>query len=652
MFKKKPNIKPLAPLRSSDRRHIADQLIRDLDLEVPIVQHASAEIKATAVAEHSSLRNTLLPENTQSARFSTTHGPDLKKISGTIYVGTHSGDEQRILWVNFEGKLYPTGQARVYTLWKNPGLLPLLHTPGFVVQKLQGGADLMTPGLAGPPFPSKATKDSLVAIASIDSPSVPMAVGTCEIDISRLGSVEGQKGHAVRTVHWCGDEIWAWSTNGRAGSTAPEHLDGWDEHVANKSDLAQRVEGLDLGEEDGDEGGVSLGNVDRPEDHSSVKNEHVDGEDAPQNELFEQVNTPELTTKDIDEAFYKAFLYGIHHYKETNKGQSNFGLQFPLSQSFVMSNLVQPFLPIHSSEQATIIQIKKTSWKNIKKFMKHLDKQKIVKTKDRDGNEVVILDIDFDDREVLEFVPYKLPKKETVAGTSLGRGGKATAEIDAGDDSVGQTIQVLTLYRPKEKATPIFGAKPSSKSLFSTADIRSAVTKYIESENLISPTNKRLVELNPVLANGLFDGSSALDSEVLAKGTIPRDALIDRLITSCTPHHAILRNNQDDSTAKPRSGIAPKVKITLETRSGNKTVTKISGMESFFISPQPLAEELKKVCAGSSSVEKLVGSSPKEDKKEIMVQGPQKDAVIKTLERRGVRSQWIEVLDKTKGMKR
>lgn len=47
----------------------------------------------------------------------------------------------------------------VYTLWNNPGIVPLLYTPSFVIEKLQGGADLMTPGLQrGPPFPKKATK--------------------------------------------------------------------------------------------------------------------------------------------------------------------------------------------------------------------------------------------------------------------------------------------------------------------------------------------------------------------------------------------------------------------------------------------------------------------------------------------------------------
>ena len=526
----------------------------------------------------------------------------------------------------------------------------------------------MTPGLAGPPFPSTAKEGSVVAIASIENPSVPMVVGTCAIDISSLESVKGAKGHAVQTAHWCGDELWAWSPIGRSGATAPEYLEGWHDGNVDDEDLAQRAEDLDLDEDGGEDGGVSLGAGRSPDAKPPDKNEHVDGEEIPENELFERVDASELTRKgrdfpsskfhpltrttEVDEAFHKAFLYGVHHHKETNKSQTSFGLQFPLSQSFVMSNLVQPFLPAHTPQQAAALQIKKTSWKNIKKFVKHLDKQKIVKTKDRDGNEVVILDIDFNDQAILEFIPYKLPKKETIVGTSLGRGGKATAELDTGDESVGQSIQVMTLYRPKERLAPIFGSDTSSKPLLTAAEMRPIIVKYVESENLISPTNKRLVKLNPILANAVFDGSSPLDSEITAKGTVPRDTLHDRIVSSCSPHHAILRNDQDLSSVKPRSGAAPKIKITMETRSSNKTVTKISGVEVFYVPPQPLAEELKKTCAGSASVEKLVGSSSKDDKKEIMVQGPQKDAVIKALERRGVKSQWVEVSDKTKGKKR
>lgn len=57
-----------------------------------------------------SLRNSLMPENALSARFSTTAGPDLKQVSGTVYAGTHPGEEQRILWFKIEERLIPTGK--------------------------------------------------------------------------------------------------------------------------------------------------------------------------------------------------------------------------------------------------------------------------------------------------------------------------------------------------------------------------------------------------------------------------------------------------------------------------------------------------------------------------------------------------------------
>jgi translation initiation factor 2D len=106
--------------------------------------------------------------------------------------------------------------------------MPLLHTPDAVLSKMRGGADLMTPGLAfGPPFPTKATKGSLVAVAATERPSVPLVVGSCEINISALTEVRGAKGHAVRSLHWLGDELWSWGSGLKSGADAPEHIDGW-----------------------------------------------------------------------------------------------------------------------------------------------------------------------------------------------------------------------------------------------------------------------------------------------------------------------------------------------------------------------------------------------------------------------------------------
>ena len=140
----------------------------------------------------------------------------------------------------------------------------------------------MTPGLArGPPFPTKATRDSIVAIASLEKPSVPMVVGICEIDIAKLQQVQGAKGHAVRGEHWDGDEIWAWSPAGKLGGSAPEHIDGWDTDASDAS-LSEGVEHLTVedDDEDGEEGGVSLGQELEHKTRLESQNEFVEGEDA------------------------------------------------------------------------------------------------------------------------------------------------------------------------------------------------------------------------------------------------------------------------------------------------------------------------------------------------------------------------------------
>lgn len=332
-----------------------------------------------------------------------------------------------------------------------------------------------------------------------------------------------------------------------------------------------------------------------------------------------------------------------------NKGHPTYGLDFPLSQSNVMSLLVQPFLPTYTPARTASLQIKKSSWKNIRKFIKYLDKQQIIKSKDRDGHEAVILDVDFKDRQIQSFVPYRLPKKEPPASSQLD---KPAANMPTESSSVGQKLKLVSLLRPKEKLAFVFNAsKADPRGLYTPTELKQILTAYLEAENLVSEKNKRLININPLIANSIL-GSSAADDKALAAGTIARDALAERFVAATSPFHTILRNDANIADSKPKAGAPPKIQIVLETRSGNKTVTKVSGVEPYYIAPQPLADELRKTCAGSTSVDRLQGSSPKAPVMEVMVQGPQKDAIIKALEKRGVNKNWVEVVDKTKGKKK
>lgn len=216
-----------------------------------------------------------------------------------MYVGAHPGEEERILWIRLgqgEGRLFPT----VYALWHNPRLVPLLHTPSIVMQKLRGGADLMTPGLAGgPPFPGQAVKNAIVGVATVESPTVPVFVGACEIDVGALEKVQGIKGHAVRGITWEGDEIWGWSSGGKPGRAAPEYLEGWYDEAAAVEDIGDGVKNVDLdgeAEDEQEDGGVAL-----PEPQGQAEqngyNDFVEGEDGEAGSAENEEKEP--TTKGV-----------------------------------------------------------------------------------------------------------------------------------------------------------------------------------------------------------------------------------------------------------------------------------------------------------------------------------------------------------------
>ena len=219
----------------------------------------------------------------------------------------------------------------------------------------------------------------------------------------------------------------------------------------------------------------------------------------------------------------------MHQHQETHPNDDRHGLDFPIPQSLFISNLILPFLPIYTEEDANAIQIKKTSWKSAKKLIKALEKERLLRTKDRNGGETVIQDVDFGDPAISTFAPYRLPQRTAPASDmSDASGEKVTKSGHLGnDDAFGQQLKKLSLLKPKEKLAPIFNSAGSAlNSFYLIGELRPIINAYISSENLVAATNKRLVNLNPVLANAVFDGQSSMDREVVTKGTVPKDALV------------------------------------------------------------------------------------------------------------------------------
>jgi translation initiation factor 2D len=126
--------------------------------------------------------------------------------------------------------------------------------------------------------------------------------------------------------------------------------------------------------------------------------------------------------------------------------------------------------------------------------------------------------------------------------------------------------------------------------------------------------------------------------------SLPRDKLLDRLLESSSSYYTITTATESQT----RKGKPPKVHIVMEKRQGRKTVTRFWGLEAFFINPNELAEELRNTCATSASVGAMLTSTPKQPLMEVMIQGPQVNAVIDALEKRGVKKTFMLLEDKRK----
>ena len=93
-----------------------------------------------------------------------------------------------------------------------------------------------------------------------------------------------------------------------------------------------------------------------------------------------------------------------------------------------------------------------------------------------------------------------------------------------------------------------------------------------------------------------------------------------------------------------RKGELKPISVLVKNRQGRRATTCVTGFENFQVDADDLAEELRKSCASSTSVNPLPGKAAGQ---EVMVQGKQFKAVTDLLIAKGVPKQWIEVKDTT-----
>lgn len=525
-----------------------------------------------------------IPEKLQSAKFISHIGE-----KGEIFYN----NEDEPVW--FKAEFGGSGGQRfvptVYTLWEFPFLLPAIWTTPSVIEKLANGADLMVPGIIVPDkgLPELA-KGTVVAICCPENPAAVQAVGVLTFDTKGIENIEGAKGKAVLVAHVYKDYLW------KSGSK--RQMPDGTEQSSNVEDEDTKVE---AGED--------------------VKAAADGGE-----------KTEEISPRKMD----ALLLIALKQLMATVLDEQHASSLLPLNASTFYSGYLVSNAPYRKE-----VDIKKSSYKKLVKFLKAMDKQGMIKLKDIQGV-VHIKSFNWKHPDMADYVPYRV---SSVTGSFAADNNIQGNHSDAkGDKDVKQTIRVVELFKPPKALLPLFGdvGAQSESGYFSRQETRNIVESYITGRDLIDSRNPRMVKLDHRLCDGLMN-----KEEYSKYHTYPRDKLHQRLQERLVLYTQVQIPGQSASPVK--AGSPALVNILCEKKMGNKVVTRVTGLELYDIDPAAIAKELKTSCATSTSSDPIPG---KKNAYQVFVQGHHSSAVCKLLEKWGLPMQLVSVVDKSgKGKK-
>ena len=180
------------------------------------------------------------------------------------------------------------------------------------------------------------------------------------------------------------------------------------------------------------------------------------------------------------------------------------------------------------------------------------------------------------------------------------------------------SIDISKRYRASTMYRPIFGeqAKQNKDRLYTKAEAFAALSEYVKKNNLGDGGKDSEVQLDTLLGKELF----AKKEEWYGTDSFyPFADLYERLIGKLQPH-TIVRSTCDGETKEyvKKGGIKP-IAIKAEDRGRRKYITRISGLETYCISPDDFAAIAKKEFSASVSIDDLPGKQ--EHGKELAIQG-------------------------------
>ncbi|XP_069315812.1 eukaryotic translation initiation factor 2D isoform X3 [Eulemur rufifrons] len=254
----------------------------------------------------------------------------------------------------------------------------------------------------------------------------------------------------------------------------------------------------------------------------------------------------------------------------------------------------------HLCPEGRQLDIKKSSYKKLSKFLQQMQQEQIIQVKELSKGVESIVAVDWKHPRITSFVmPEPSPTSQTIQEGSR--------------EQPYHPPDIKSLYCVPASMTLLFQESGHKKgSVLEGSEVRTIVIDYAKKNDLVDADNKNLVKLDPILCDCLLEKS---EQHTVMK--LPWDSLLTRCLEKLQPAYQVTFPGQEPIVKKGK--IYP-IDITLAQRASNKKVTMVRNLETYGLDPCSVAAILQQRCQASTTVTPAPGAK---DSLQVQIQGNQ-----------------------------
>jgi len=271
---------------------------------------------------------------------------------------------------------------------------------------------------------------------------------------------------------------------------------------------------------------------------------------------------------------------------------------FPIEASELYEKHMKPSRP-----EGTTLDVKKSSHKQIGKFLNALRKAKVIEVNEKKGV-ISVTKVDVGHKSFVKLAEKFADDAAEVADSKAASAAAAEAEKAA---AAKPEPKVMTVWKPGHYLEGMFKAAGKSKSdLYPWAEVKAVLEAFIKKEE--AALDGTSVKLTEEIINALYRTSGGQKKDL----TFPEEAdmaeLEEKMMDRMSEHTTISVDGLGSST---RKGPMQKIEVSL-SRKGAHNVTRICNLEAYGIDVEPMGELLKKKLSCTVHIEDMPGKNVKD----------------------------------------